>query len=88
MIYNIAIPQINKLKLLKHIHNKNDQTPILMISTTKNIANITKTLHLNIKNILLKPIKNLNRLHEIIFTYLYPNIFNSHIKKKKKLFHD
>lgn len=58
MICDIAMPRMNGLKLLEHIRNRGDQTPVLVISATENMADIAKALRLGVEDVLLKPVKD------------------------------
>ena len=42
MICDIAMPRMNGLKLVEHLRNEGNQTPILVISATENMADIAK----------------------------------------------
>ncbi|SQB40020.1 response regulator of RpoS [Citrobacter koseri] len=44
MICDLAMPRMNGLKLVEHLRNRGDQTPILVISATENMADIAKAL--------------------------------------------
>lgn len=46
MICDIAMPRMNGLKLVENLRNRGDQTPILVISATENMADIAKALRL------------------------------------------
>lgn len=82
MICDIAMPRMNGLKLLEHIRNRGDQTPVLVISATENMADIAKALRLGVEDVLLKPVKDLNRLREMVFACLYPSMFNSRVESE------
>ena len=84
MICDIAMPRMNGLKLLEHIRNRGDQTPVLVISATENMADIAKALRLGVEDVLLKPVKDLNRLREMVFACLYPSI--RALRKRKGFF--
>lgn len=86
MICDIAMPRMNGLKLLEHIRNRGDQTPVLVISATENMADIAKALRLGVEDVLLKPVKDLNRLREMVFACLYPSMFNSRVEEEERLF--
>ena len=88
MICDIAMPRMNGLKLLEHIRNRGDQTPVLVISATENMADIAKALRLGVEDVLLKPVKDLNRLREMVFACLYPSMFNSRVEEEERLFRD
>ncbi len=51
MICDIAMPRMNGLKLLEHIRNRGDQTPVLVISATENMADIAKALRLGVEDV-------------------------------------
>jgi len=57
MICDIAMPRMNGLKLVEHLRNEGDQTPILVISATENMADIAKALRLGVQDVLLKRLK-------------------------------
>ncbi|MBR7358423.1 two-component system response regulator RssB, partial [Klebsiella pneumoniae] len=40
------------------------------------------------QDILLKPVKDLNRLRETVLACLYPNMFNSRVEEEERLFQD
>ena len=72
MICDIAMPRMNGLKLL----------------ATENMADIAKALRLGVEDVLLKPVKDLNRLREMVFACLYPSMFNSRVEEEERLFRD
>lgn len=88
MICDIAMPRMNGLKLVEHLRNEGEQLPILVISATENMADIAKALRLGVQDVLLKPVKDLNRLRETVFACLYPNMFNSRVVEEERLFED
>ena len=67
MICDLAMPRMNGLKLVEYLRNRGDQTPILVISATENMSDIAKALRLGVDDVLLKPVKDLNRLRETLF---------------------
>ncbi|SPZ79421.1 response regulator of RpoS [Shigella dysenteriae] len=76
---------MNGLKLLEHIRNRGDQTPVLVISATEN-GRYAKALRLGVEDVLLKPVKDLNRLREMVFACLYPSMFNSRVEEEEGFF--
>lgn len=88
MICDIAMPRMNGLKLVEHLRNEGDQTPILVISATENMADIAKALRLGVQDVLLKPVKDFARLRETVLACLYPNMFNSRVEEEERLFQD
>jgi len=88
LICDLAMPRMNGLKLVEHIRNEGNQLPILVISATENMSDIAKALRLGVQDVLLKPIKDLNRLRETVFACLYPTMFNSRVEEEERLFQD
>lgn len=88
MICDIAMPRMNGLKLIEFLRNNGNQLPILVISATENMADIAKALRLGVQDVLLKPVKDLNRLRETVFSCLYPAMFNSRVEEEERLFED
>ena len=88
MICDIAMPRMNGLKLVEYLRNNGHQLPILVISATENMADIAKALRLGVQDVLLKPVQDLDRLRETVFSCLYPNMFNSRVEEEERLFED
>lgn len=88
MICDIAMPRMNGLKLIEFLRNNGKQLPILVISATENMADIAKALRLGVQDVLLKPVNDLNRLRETVFSCLYPTMFNSRVEEEERLFED
>lgn len=86
MICDIAMPRMNGLKLLEHIRNRGDQTPVLVISATENMADIAKALRLGVEDVLLKPVKDLNRLREMVLPVSIPACLIRALRKRKGFF--
>ncbi len=88
LICDLEMPRMNGLELVERIRNEGDQTPILVISATENMSDIAKALRLGVQDVLLKPIKDLNRLRETVLACLYPTMFNSRVEEEERLFQD
>ncbi|ROP62446.1 two-component system response regulator [Enterobacter sp. BIGb0383] len=88
MICDIAMPRMNGLKLVEHVRTMGDTMPILVISATENMSEIAHALRLGVQDVLLKPVKDLNRLRETVFSCIYPNMFNSRVEEEERLFED
>ncbi|AJZ89790.1 two-component system response regulator RssB [Cedecea neteri] len=88
LICDLAMPRMNGLELVEHIRNEGNQTPILVISGTENMSDIAQALRLGVQDVLLKPIKDLNRLKETVLSCLYPAMFNSRVEEEERLFQD
>lgn len=59
-----------------------------MISATENMADIAKALRLGVQDVLLKPVKDFNRLRETVYACLYPTMFSSRVEEEERLFED
>ncbi|MDQ1931207.1 two-component system response regulator RssB [Cronobacter sakazakii] len=88
LICDLEMPRMNGLKLIERLRNDGNQTPILVISATDNMADIAKALRLGVQDVLLKPVKDFNRLRETVYACLYPNMFNSRVEEEERLFQD
>ncbi|SFT70524.1 two-component system, unclassified family, response regulator [Kosakonia arachidis] len=88
MICDLAMPRMNGLMLIESLRNQGNQTPVLVISATENMADIAKALRLGVQDVVLKPVKDFNRLKETIFACIYPNMFNSRVEEEERLFQD
>jgi two-component system response regulator len=88
LICDLAMPRMNGLTLVERIRNTGNQMPILVISATENMSDIAQALRLGVQDVLLKPIKDLNRLRETVFACLYPSAFNSRVEEEERLFQD
>lgn len=88
MICDLAMPRMNGLELVERVRNAGHSLPILVISATENMADIAKALRLGVQDVLLKPVKDLNRLRETVLACLYPNMFNSRVEEEERLFED
>ena len=72
-------------KILIETMDKNDYAYMKM---AENMADIAKALRLGVEDVLLKPVKDLNRLREMVFACLYPSMFNSRVEEEERLFRD
>lgn len=88
IICDLAMPRMNGLALVEALRNQGMQTPVLVISATENMADIAKALRLGVQDVVLKPVKDFNRLRETIFACIYPNMFNSRVEEEERLFQD
>lgn len=88
VICDLAMPRMNGLKLVEHLRNSGDQTPILVISATENMSDIASALRLGVQDVLLKPIQDFGRLRETVLSCLYPAMFNSRVEEEERLFQD
>ena len=88
MICDISMPRMNGLELVETLRNRGEQLPILMISATENMADIAKALRLGVQDVLLKPVKDFDRLRETVYACLYPAMFSSRVEEEERLFED
>lgn len=88
LICDLAMPRMDGLKLVEHLRSQGDQTPVLIISATENMSDIASALRLGVQDVLLKPIKDFDRLRETVLACLYPVMFNSRVEEEERLFQD
>lgn len=88
LICDLDMPRMNGLELVEHIRSEGNQMPILVISDTDNMSDIAKALRLGVQDVVLKPVNDLDRLRETVFSCLYPTVFNSRVEEEERLFQD
>ncbi|WP_380177923.1 two-component system response regulator RssB [Kalamiella sp. sgz302252] len=88
IICDLAMPRMNGIKLVEHLRTKGNTLPILVISATENMSDIAHVLRLGVQDVLLKPLKDLERLREAVYECLYPSMFTSKVEEDEQLFQD
>jgi len=88
LICDIAMPKLNGLQLIEQLRNQGSTLPILVISATDNMSEIAKALRLGVQDVLLKPVNDMDRLRETVYSCLYPIMFNSRVEEEERLFQD
>lgn len=88
MICDLDMPRMNGIKLVEHLRARGNQLPILIISATENMSDIAHVLRLGVQDVLLKPVKDLERLREAVYECLYPSMFTSKVEEDEQLFQD
>lgn len=88
LICDLAMPQLGGLDLIEQLRTDGNDVPILVISATENMSEIAKALRLGVQDVLLKPVSDLNRLRETVYSCLYPMLFNSRVEEEQQLFQD
>lgn len=88
MICDLAMPRMNGIKLVEHLRSQGSTLPVLVISATENMSDIAHVLRLGVQDVLLKPLKDLERLREAIYECLYPSMFTSKVEEDEQLFQD
>ncbi len=86
IICDLSMPNLDGLGLVEELRHRGIEIPVLVISATENMADIAKALRLGVQDVLLKPIKDLNRLRETVLSCLYPAMFNSRVEEEERLF--
>lgn len=85
LICDLAMPHMTGLELIEQIRLLDSEMPILVISATKNMSEIAKSLRLGVQDVLLKPLSDFARLRETVFSCLYPVMFNSRLDEQERL---
>lgn len=86
IICDLAMPNLDGLSFVEAMRQRGLEIPVLVISATENMADIARALRLGVQDVLLKPIKDLNRLRETVLSCLYPAMFNSRVEEEERLF--
>ena len=88
LICDLEMPRMNGIKLVEHLRTRGNQVPILVISATEQMSDIAHALRLGVQDVLLKPIKDMERLREAVYECLYPSMFTSQVEEEEQLFQD
>ncbi|MFD1803403.1 two-component system response regulator RssB [Mixta tenebrionis] len=88
LICDLEMPRMNGIKLVEHLRTRNNQVPVLVISATEQMSDIAHVLRLGVQDVLLKPIKDMERLREAVYECLYPSMFTSQVEEEEQLFQD
>ncbi|PKH26864.1 two-component system response regulator RssB [Enterobacterales bacterium CwR94] len=88
LICDLAMPRMDGISFVEQLRHQRCQIPILVISATENMADIAHVLRLGVQDVLLKPVKNLERLREAVYECLYPSMFTSKVDEDEQLFQD
>lgn len=79
---------MNGFKLLEYIRNRGDQILVLVIFVIENMVDIVKVLCLGVEDVLLKLVKDLNCLCEMVFVCFYFSMFNLCVEEEERFFCD
>lgn len=60
----------------------------MVIFVIENMVDIVKALRLGVEDVLLKLVKDLNRLREMVFVCFYFSMFNSRVEEEERFFRD
>lgn len=88
VICDLEMPRMGGIEFVERIRTRGNSVPILIISATQNMADIAHVLRLGVQDVLLKPLKNLERFREAVFECLYPSMFTSKVEEDEQLFQD
>ncbi|AJJ01767.1 protein hnr [Yersinia pseudotuberculosis IP 32953] len=88
ILCDLAMPKMGGIEFVEQLLLKGIKIPVLVISATDKMADIAQVLRLGVKDVLLKPIVDLNRLREAVLACLYPTLFTSHAIEETELIQD
>lgn len=88
ILCDLAMPQMGGIEFVERLLIQRVKIPVLVISATDKMTDIAKVLRLGVKDVLLKPIVDLNRLREAVLACLYPALFTSHAIEETELIQD
>lgn len=77
ILCDLAMPEMGGIKFVECLLLQGINIPILVISATDKLADIAMVLRMGVKDVLLKPITDLNRMREAVLACLYPTLFTS-----------
>jgi two-component system, response regulator len=88
ILCDLAMPKMGGIEFVERLLIQGVKIPVLVVSGTDKMTDIAKVLRLGVKDVLLKPIADLNRLREAVLACLYPALFTSRVIEEKELIQD
>lgn len=86
ILCDLAMPKMGGIEFVEQLLLKGIKIPVLVISATDKMADIAQVLRLGVKDVLLKPIVDLNRLREAVLACLYPTLLLPMLLRKQSSF--
>ncbi len=74
ILCDLAMPEMGGIEFVEHFLLQGMKIPILVISATDKMADISIVLRMGVKDVLLKPITDLGYLREAMLACLYPTL--------------
>ncbi|MDE9431871.1 two-component system response regulator RssB [Xenorhabdus bovienii] len=82
---DLSMPIMDGIEFMGHMAMKGLTIPIIIVSATNKMTEIDDVLRLGAKDILLKPIANLNEVKKMALDYLHPKVFMSDAIEQNRL---
>lgn len=88
ILCDLFMPEMGGIEFVRHLRENGWQTPVIVISATERMADVASVLRFGVQDVLLKPVKDLNRLRDALLASLYPDMFASPALAGEELIHD
>lgn len=86
ILCDLAMPKMGGIEFVEQLLLKGIKIPVLVISATDKMADIAQVLRLGVKDVLLKPIVDLNRLREAVLPACIPHYLLPMLLRKQSSF--
>ncbi|WKS79947.1 two-component system response regulator RssB [Edwardsiella tarda] len=88
ILCDLAMPEMDGADFLRHLRMRGQRTPVVVISATESVSDIARVMRLGAKDVLLKPVRDFDRLRQMLLACLYPALFDSLALEEDALSHD
>ncbi|MGL4487619.1 MAG: two-component system response regulator RssB [Yersinia sp. (in: enterobacteria)] len=88
ILCDLAMPEMGGIEFVERLLTQGSKIPVLVISATNKMTDIAQVMRLGVKDVLLKPIVDFNRLREAVLACLYPVLFMSPAIEETELIQD
>lgn len=86
IICELNLPGMSGVQLIECLFSQGNSVPILVISATEKISEVSHVLRLGVKDILLKPLKDFDELVQALLACIHPSMFVSDLEENTKFF--
>ncbi|TDB63007.1 two-component system response regulator RssB [Photorhabdus khanii] len=77
ILCDLDMPVMNGIEFVAKLTNEGINIPVIIISATNKMAEVDEVLRLGAKDVLLKPVADLNEIKKAVLAYLHPTVFMS-----------
>lgn len=88
ILCDLAMPEMGGIEFVENLRLQGIKIPVLVISATDKMTDVATMLRLGVEDVLLKPIRDLQRLRDALLACLFPKLFTSQALQKSDLIQD
>lgn len=88
IVCDLKMPTMDGIEFVETLRLQDTRTPILIISATSQMTDVARVLRLGVQDVMLKPIRDYERLREAVMSCIYPDMFTSPVHEVDQLMQD